>query len=96
MTDQQRLTIGQRVQVISKDEEYYELKGTIVDYIAIGSAKHDSGNVTDDVVIDFDEDQRKLLTKPQYTDLTSAHESIDEVNLEQVYISPDDLKIVKS
>ncbi|KRL22467.1 hypothetical protein [Lentilactobacillus kisonensis] len=97
MSQKECFRIGQRVQVVNLDEEYQGLVGTVTDYIPIGSKLHDSGNLTDDVVIDFDEWQKRaLLRKPTYRDLVESYSEINDVNLEQLLIAPEDLKVIES
>lgn len=83
-----------RVQVIDPQDDYAGLVGMVTNYLSLSSKSHESDNPTDDVVVDLDEDQRALLKLPNYRAITENYDNIDDVPIDKIYFSPDQLRII--
>lgn len=85
---------NRQVQVIDPEDDYAGLIGTVTNYLPLSSKDHESDNPTDDVVVDLDEDQRILLKSPNYRAITENYDNIDDVPIDNIYFSPDQLRII--
>jgi len=79
--------------VISIDEDYSYLVGTIIDISKFGTLEHQNSNVTDDVYVDFSGDnysfQRKSEIEMMFSDLYDEYKPYNELPIDEVIMSPD-------
>ena len=76
-------------------EEYGCLVGMVSEIVPLGSPEHDTGNVTDDIHIDFIDadysDKRKDEIVKQMNEFYGERKSFDELPLDDVIMCPDAL-----
>ena len=81
--------------IVTSDDEYSGLVGMVSEIIPLGSQEHDTGNVTDDVHVDFMatdySDERMAEIAEQMSELYGEHRPFDDLTLDDVIMSPDSL-----
>ena len=81
--------------IVTASDEYAYLVGMVSAIIPLGSPEHDTGNVTDDIHVDFMDtdysDNRKDEIVEQMRELYGEHRPFDELPLDDVIMSPDSL-----
>ncbi|KRK88755.1 hypothetical protein [Lentilactobacillus sunkii] len=87
---------GDRVQVVEPVEDYRGLVGTVKEYHPLGSLSHDTDNASDDVIVSFDDEQRELLSAPEYLPITENYPDVDDVPLDDVILAPESLRKLDS
>ncbi len=89
------LAVGDYI-IVGQDEEYAGLVGQVTEIIRLGTPEHDTGNPTDDIVVDLSSapysDYKKneivtLAKKLGYDDV----ESFEDVSLDSIILAPDDI-----
>ena len=81
--------------IATSDSDYPYLVGMVKSVDKLGSPEHESGNLTDDVVVDFASaecsDGRKQEIEEHFHKLTGEYKRYDDLPLDNVIMSPDHL-----
>lgn len=81
--------------IVGQGEEYAGLVGQVKEIILPGSPEHDTGNYTDDIVVDLslvdysDNEKTEILANAKK--LGYEADSYDDVSIDSVILAPDDL-----
>jgi hypothetical protein len=81
--------------IVGQGDEYAGLVGQIKEIIPLGSPEHDTGNHTDDIVVDLslmdysDNEKAEILAKIK--ELGYEADSYDDVSIDSIILAPDDL-----
>ena len=88
------LAVGDWV-TVARGEEYGGLSGVVTEVRRLGSPEHDTGNRTDDIIVDLSvldySDSMKDEINALMNELGYEIESFDDVSIDSVILAPEDL-----